>query len=211
MTESIAPEGVIAIVRTKETELAAPLAEAIVSGGISSIEVALTTPNAFETIAELVTRLAGRALVGAGTVRTVTDAVGAIDAGARFLVAPDFNAKVLEYAREAHIPYVPGALTPSEVGSVLAAGVEMIKIFPAVRMGPAYLRDLMGPFPQLRPVATGGIDFSNAADFLRAGAVALGVGSALTNGTERTRLADVTARAVRLKKLIANGELAARP
>ncbi len=182
MTENIAPQRLIAIVRTLDPERAVPLAEAIVRGGASSIEIALTTSDAFATITELTSRLADRALVGAGTVRTASDARSAIAAGARFLVAPDFNEGVLNEARSAGIPYVPGALTPSEVGTILDAGVEMVKIFPAGRMGPAYLRDLLGPFPQLRPVPTGGVDLSNAAQFLQAGAVALGVGSALTDG-----------------------------
>jgi 2-dehydro-3-deoxyphosphogluconate aldolase/(4S)-4-hydroxy-2-oxoglutarate aldolase len=182
VTENIAPQRLIAILRTRDPEQAVPLAEAIVRGGVSSIEIALTTPDAFATITELTSRLADRALVGAGTVRTAGDARSAIAAGARFLVAPDFNEGVLDEARSAGIPYVPGALTPSEVGTILEAGVEMVKIFPAGRMGPAYLRDLLGPFPQLRPVPTGGVDLSNAAQFLQAGAVALGVGSALTSG-----------------------------
>jgi 2-dehydro-3-deoxyphosphogluconate aldolase/(4S)-4-hydroxy-2-oxoglutarate aldolase len=182
VTENIAPQRLIAIVRTRDPERAVPLAEAIVRGGVSSIEIALTTPDAFATITELTSRLADRALVGAGTVRTAVDARSAIAAGARFLVAPDFNEGVLDEARSAGIQYVPGALTPSEVGTILDAGVEMVKIFPAGRMGPAYLRDLLGPFPQLRPVPTGGVDFSNAAQFLQAGAVALGVGSALISG-----------------------------
>jgi 2-dehydro-3-deoxyphosphogluconate aldolase/(4S)-4-hydroxy-2-oxoglutarate aldolase len=180
--ENIAPQRLIAIVRTRDPEQAVHLAEAIVRGGVSSIEIALTTPDAFATITELTSRLADRALVGAGTVRTAGDARSAIAAGARFLVAPDFNEGVLDEARSAGIPYVPGALTPSEVGTILEAGVEMIKIFPAGRMGPAYIRDLLGPFPQLCPVPTGGVDLSNAAQFLQAGAVALGVGSALTGG-----------------------------
>jgi 2-dehydro-3-deoxyphosphogluconate aldolase/(4S)-4-hydroxy-2-oxoglutarate aldolase len=203
VTEAIAPEGLVAIVRTRDSELAAPLAEAIVNGGISSIELALTTPRALETIAELVSRFAGRVLVGAGTVRNGSDAARAIAAGARFLVSPDFDEGVLDKARSAQIPYVPGALTPSEVGKILAAGVELIKIFPAVRFGPAYLRDLLAPYPQLRPIPTGGIDFSNAAEFLKAGAVALGVGSALTDGTGRSGLPGVTARTRRLKRLLA--------
>jgi 2-dehydro-3-deoxyphosphogluconate aldolase/(4S)-4-hydroxy-2-oxoglutarate aldolase len=182
VTENIAPQRLIAILRTRDPEQAVPLAEAIVRGGVSSIEIALTTPDAFATITELTSRFADRALVGAGTVRTAGDARSAIAAGARFLVAPDFNEGVLDEARSAGIPYVPGALTPSEVGTILEAGVEMVKIFPAGRMGPAYLRDLLGPFPQLRPVPTGGVDLSNAAQFLQAGAVALGVGSALTSG-----------------------------
>ena len=182
MTEDIAPERLIAIVRSRDPGLAVPLAEAIVRGGVSSIEIALTMPDAFETITELRSRLGDRSLVGAGTVRTIGDARRAIAAGARFLVAPDFNAGVLDEARSAGIPYVPGALTPSEVGTILDAGVEMVKIFPAGRMGPTYLGDLLGPFPQLRPVPTGGVDLSNAAQFLQAGAVALGVGSALTRG-----------------------------
>jgi 2-dehydro-3-deoxyphosphogluconate aldolase/(4S)-4-hydroxy-2-oxoglutarate aldolase len=203
VTEAIAPERLVAIVRTRDSELAAPLAAAIVNGGISSIELALTTPRALEVIAELVSRFAGRVLVGAGTVRNGSDAASAIAAGARFLVSPDFDEGVLDKARSAQIPYVPGALTPSEVGKILAAGVELIKIFPAVRFGPAYLRDLLAPYPQLRPIPTGGIDFSNAAEFLKAGAVALGVGSALTDGTGRSGLPGVTARTRRLKRLLA--------
>ena len=203
MTEEIAAERLVAIVRTRDPELAVPLAEAIVNGGISSIEVALATPKALETIAELVSRFAHQVLVGAGTVRNASDAGGAIAAGARFLVSPDFDESVLDSARSAQIPYVPGALTPSEVGRILAAGIELIKIFPAVRLGPRYLHDLLGPFPQLRPIPTGGIDILNAADFLKAGAVALGVGSALTNGTGRSGLAGVTARTKRLKRLLA--------
>ncbi len=95
------------------------------------------------------------------------------------------------------------ALTPSEVGKILAVGVELIKIFPAVRLDPDYLRDLLGPYPQLRPIPTGGSDISNAAEFLNAGAVALGVGSALTNGTGRSGLPDVTARTKRLVRPLA--------
>src|SRR5204863_761786 len=202
VTEEIAPERLVAIVRTGDPQLAVPLAEAIVSGGISTIEVALTTPRALEAIAELVSRLAQRGLVGAGTVRNASDAESAIAAGAGFLVSPDFNEKVLGKARSSRIPYIPGALTPSEVGAILDAGVETIKIFPAARLGPGYLRDLLGPFPQLRPIPTGGIDFSNAADFMTAGAFALGIGSALTDGTGRSGLAGVTARTRRLKRLM---------
>ncbi len=94
------------------------------------------------------------------------------------------------------------ALTPSEVGKILAVGVELIKIFPAVRLDPDYLRNLLG-YPQLRPIPTGGSDISNAAEFLNAGAVALGVGSALTNGTGRSGLPDVTARTKRLVRPLA--------
>lgn len=203
MTEDIAPERIIAIVRTHDPDLAVPLAGAIVAGGISSIEVALTTPHALRSIEELASRWDGRACVGAGTVLTAEDARSAIDAGARFLVGPDFSDGVLNQARGARIPYIPGALTPGEVSSILAAHVDMIKIFPAVRMGPEYLRDLLGPFPRLRPVPTGGIDFSNAIQFLKAGAVALGVGSVLTNQAGASGLEEVTARAKRLKHLLA--------
>jgi 2-dehydro-3-deoxyphosphogluconate aldolase/(4S)-4-hydroxy-2-oxoglutarate aldolase len=206
VTENIAPERLIAIVRTRDPELAVPLAEAIVRGGVSSIEIALTTPDPFKTITKLMSRLADRAVIGAGTVRTADDARSAIAAGARFLVAPDFNKEVLDEARAARIPYVPGAMTPSEVGNILDAGVEMVKIFPAGRLGPEYVRDLLGPFPQLRPVPTGGVDLSNAADFLQAGAVALGVGSALTSG-EGHGLEGVSARARRLRELIDAGRV----
>src|SRR5207237_8224200 len=116
-----------------------------VSGGISSTDVALTPPRALEAIAELVSRLADRALVGAGTVRNASDAESAIAAGARFLVSPDFNEKVLDKARSSRIPYIPGALTPSEVGAILEAGVGLIKLFPGVRLGLGCLRDPLPP------------------------------------------------------------------
>src|SRR2546421_3762545 len=154
VTEEVAPERLVAIVRTRDPELAVPLAEAIVSGGISSIEVALTTPMALDAIAELVSRLAQRGIVGAGTVRNASDAESAIAAGARFLVSPDFNEKVLDKARSSRIPYIPGALTPSEVGEILEAGVELVKIFPASRLGPGCLLDLLGPCPRLRALPT---------------------------------------------------------
>ncbi len=109
MTEEIAPERLVAIVRTRGPELAVPLAEAIVSGGISSIEVALTTPRALEAIAELVSRLADRALVGAGTVRNASDAESAIAAGARFLVSPDFNEKVARQGSVVSHSLYPGS------------------------------------------------------------------------------------------------------
>ena len=205
MIEDIAPERVIAIVRTGDPDLAAPLAGAIVAGGITSIEVALTTPHALRSIFELASRWTGRACVGAGTVLTAEDSRSAIEAGARFLVGPDFSEGVLNQARGAGIPYIPGALTPSEVRSILAAGVDVIKIFPAGRMGPQYIRDLRGPFPELRPVPTGGVDFSNALQFLKAGAVALGVGSLLTNHTGRSGLQGVTARTRRLRRLLSRG------
>src|SRR5437762_11119796 len=151
VTEGIAPERLVAIVRTRDPELAVPLAEAIVSGGISSIEVALTTPMALDAIAELVSRLAHRAVVGAGTVRNGSDAASAIAAGARFLVAPDFNEKVLDKARSARIPYIPAALTPSEVGEILDAASEVVKILPSARLRSGHLADLLGPVPHRRP------------------------------------------------------------
>src|SRR5437762_6244511 len=151
VTEGIAPERLVAIVRTRDPEVAVPLAEAIVSGGISSIEVALTTPMALDAIAQLVSRLAQRGLVGAGTVRNASDAESAIAAGARFLVSPDFNEKVLDKARSSRIPYIPGALTPSEVGEILDAASEVVKILPSARLRSGHLADLLGPVPHRRP------------------------------------------------------------
>ncbi len=203
MLDKIAPEGLVAIVRAKDARLAISFGGAIVDGGISSIEVALTTPGATGAIAGLTSRLAGRAIIGAGTVLTAADASGAIAAGAQFLVSPNFNQDVLDRAQAAGVRYVPGAMTPSEVAAILAAGVQLIKIFPAARLGPGYLRDLAGPYPHLRPIPTGGIDLANAIEFWKAGAVALGVGSVLTDGAGTRVLADVTARASQFKNLIA--------
>jgi 2-dehydro-3-deoxyphosphogluconate aldolase/(4S)-4-hydroxy-2-oxoglutarate aldolase len=170
---------VIAIVRTHSQDEIAPLARAIVQGGIDVLEVALTSPGAIAAIGQIASEVEG-VIVGAGTVLDERQAEGAIEAGCQFLMSPGFSPGVLRAASQRGIPYIPGALTPTELIRIFEHGLREIKIFPAGAVGPSYIRDLLGPFPDLRAIPTGGVTKENARAFLGAGAVAVGVGGALT-------------------------------
>jgi len=170
---------VIAIVRTHSQDEIVPLARAIVQGGIDVLEVALTSPGAIAAIRQIALEVNG-ATVGAGTVLDERQAEAAIEAGSRFLISPGFSPRILRAATKRGIPYIPGALTPTELITIFEHGLREIKIFPAGSLGPSYIRELLGPFPNLRAIPTGGVTTENARAFLEAGAVALGVGGALT-------------------------------
>ena len=170
---------VIAIVRTHSQDDIVPLARAIVQGGIDVLEVALTSPGAIAAIGQIASEVKG-AVVGAGTVLDERQGQAAIDAGSQFLISPGFSPRILRAATKRGIPYIPGALTPTELITIFEHGLREIKIFPAGSLGPSYIRELLGPFPNLRAIPTGGVTTENARAFLEAGAVALGVGGALT-------------------------------
>ncbi|TMF59645.1 MAG: bifunctional 4-hydroxy-2-oxoglutarate aldolase/2-dehydro-3-deoxy-phosphogluconate aldolase [Chloroflexi bacterium] len=170
---------VIAIVRTHSQDDIVPLARAIVQGGIDVLEVALTSPGAIAAIGQIASEVKG-AVVGAGTVLDERQGQAAIDAGSQFLISPGFSPRILRVATKRGIPYIPGALTPTELITIFEHGLREIKIFPAGSLGPSYIRELLGPFPNLRAIPTGGVTTENARAFLEAGAVALGVGGALT-------------------------------
>src|SRR2546430_8910590 len=170
---------VIAIVRTHSKDEIVPLARAIVQGGIDVLEVALTSPGAIAAIGQIASEVKG-AVVGAGTVLDERQAEAAIEAGSRFLISPGLSPRILRAATKRGIPYIPGALTPTELITIFEHGLREIKIFPAGSLGPSYIRELLGPFPNLRAIPTGGVTTENARAFLEAGAVALGVGGALT-------------------------------
>ena len=170
---------VIAIVRTHSQDDIVPLARAIVQGGIDVLEVALTSPGAIAAIGQIASEVKG-AVVGAGTVLDERQGQAAIDAGSQFLISPGFSPRILRVATKRGIPYIPGALTPTELITIFEHGLREIKIFPAGSLGPSYIRELLGPFPNRRAIPTGGVTTENARAFLEAGAVALGVGGALT-------------------------------
>ena len=170
---------VIAIVRTHSQDDIVPLARAIVQGGIDVLEVALTSPGAIAAIGQIASEVKG-AVVGAGTVLDERQGQAAIDAGSQFLISPGFSPRILRVATKRGIPYIPGALMPTELITIFEHGLREIKIFPAGSLGPSYIRELLGPFPNLRAIPTGGVTTENARAFLEAGAVALGVGGALT-------------------------------
>lgn len=174
---------VVAVVRADSGDDAIAAARALVAGGVRAIEITFTVPDAAATIAKIANdpQLSDSLLLGAGTVTTVEQARAAIAAGAQFLVSPVALADVIAVAREHDVAMLPGALTPTEVFQAYQMGGDIIKIFPAARMGPDYLKDLRAPFPQIPLMPTGGVDAGNARQWLDAGAVALGAGGKLVD------------------------------
>lgn len=174
--DRLAAEGVIAVIRAGGAREAVVAARALAAGGVRAVEIAFTTPGAPEAIAELSGE--PELLVGAGTVRSAAHAADAIEAGARFLVSPALVEPALELAEQAGVLALPGALTPTEVLAA-AERAPVVKLFPASIGGPAYLRALLAPAPELLLVPTGGVSAANAGEWLAAGAFALGAGSEL--------------------------------
>ncbi len=153
--------------------------EALVAGGIDIVEVTFTVPRAERVLAQLADRLGDRVLLGAGTVLDTETARTAMLAGAQFLVSPVVRRSVIAMARRYGMPIFPGAFTPTEVLKAWEAGADVVKVFPSDSVGPSYLKVLRAPLPQVRLMPTGGVNLQTAADFLRAGACALGIGSSL--------------------------------
>jgi 2-dehydro-3-deoxyphosphogluconate aldolase/(4S)-4-hydroxy-2-oxoglutarate aldolase len=170
-----------AILRGIEPSAMADLLPALADGGLRIVEVSLSAPDGMQALERAITAADGdgRLEVGAGTVRTLEQARTALDAGARFLVAPGLDTDVITFAGERDVLHVPGVLTPTEVDQALRAGAHAVKLFPAGRLGPGYIGDLLGPFPGLRVAAVGGVHAGNAGEFLAAGASSVGYGSSV--------------------------------
>lgn len=167
--------------RAPSGELLADVAEALLAGGVEAMEVTFTVPKAASVIEQVADRLGEKIVLGAGTVLDAETARMAILAGARFIVAPNVNLEVIRLCRRYSCPVMPGALTPTEVVSAWEAGADVVKIFPSDLTGPAYLKALHGPLPQIRLMPTGGVNLETAAAFLKAGACALGIGGSLVD------------------------------
>ncbi len=173
--------GIIAVVRTDQTEQVLPICEALLAGGVLGLEITLTVPQALKAIQGASKRFGSRAIIGAGTVLNAGDCRRVLEAGAQFVVSPITKLEILEAAHAADRPVMLGAYTPTEAQAAHEAGADFIKIFPADNLGPAYMRALLSPLPHLRLVPTGGVNLETAADFLKAGCVALGAGSSLVS------------------------------
>lgn len=171
--------GVVAVLRAPNGEILADVAEALLAGGVEAIEVTFTVPGAHRVIEQVANRLGDKILLGAGTVLDPETARIALLAGAEYIVTPTVNLKVIELCRRYDKAILPGALTPTEVLTAWEAGADIVKIFPSELTGPGYLKALRGPLPQVRVMPTGGVNLQTAADFLRAGACALGIGGSL--------------------------------
>ncbi len=179
--------GIVAIIRAPSGELLADVAEALVAGGIDVMEVTFTIPGAIRVLEQVADRLGDRVLLGAGTVLDTETARAAILAGAEFIVSPSTNIDVIGVCKRYSKLSMPGAFTPTEVIAAWQAGADVVKIFPSDVHGPKYLKALRGPYPHVRMMPTGGVTLETAADFLKAGACALGVGGSLV---ESRALAD---------------------
>ncbi|MEV4349792.1 bifunctional 4-hydroxy-2-oxoglutarate aldolase/2-dehydro-3-deoxy-phosphogluconate aldolase [Actinoplanes sp. NPDC049596] len=175
-TAAVIRSGIVAILRAPTADYFSAVAEVLVDSGITAMEVTLTSRGAVEAIAGLRRQLPSSVAIGAGTVLTADDAKAAVGAGAEFLVSPVIDA---ELVAGSEVPFYPGTSTPTEMYAAYRAGAELVKLFPAAGLGPSYLRDVRGPLPQIPVMPTGGIKIEDIADWLFAGAKAVGVGSPL--------------------------------
>jgi 2-dehydro-3-deoxyphosphogluconate aldolase/(4S)-4-hydroxy-2-oxoglutarate aldolase len=174
-------ERIVAVLRLDDPHTLRAVIDALAVGGVRVFEVTMTVPDAITSIARLARELTDDLLIGAGTVVDATTAADAIDAGARFVVGPVFRREVIDACHERDVPAMPGCFTPTEILDAWDAGADIVKLFPSTSLGPTFIKDVRAPLPQLKLMPTGGVSLDNAAEWLRAGAVAVGVGSALVD------------------------------
>ncbi len=177
--DDIVKTRMIAILRLEQYEKALEITDALLAGGISMLEITLTGRGAYQAIASIRRTTGGRVRVGVGTVLHPQAVADAVDAGAEFVVTPVLRTSIIAACQSLQVPIICGALTPTEALTAYEAGADLIKIFPARFGGPAYLRDILGPLPQLRLVPTGGVSVENARAYIEAGAVAVAAGGNL--------------------------------
>lgn len=181
LLEKLIKSGVVSVVRAESAEDAVKIVEAVLDGGIKSIELTYSVPRANDVIADLVATYAGTdVMIGAGTVLEATSARLAIIAGAQFIVSPTFNKEVAKICNLYQIPYIPGVMTPLEAQTAMEYGSELIKLFPGDITGSAMIKDLKGPFPYINVMPSGGVNESNVAEWFKVGATAVSAGGGVT-------------------------------
>lgn len=196
---------IVAIVRLDDGEDLLNVAEALLNGGVSVIEFTMTTPGALDMISATAEQFGDDILIGAGTILDPETARAAILAGSEFIVTPTLNVDTIKLCRRYGKPIMPGALTPTEILTAWEAGGDIIKVFPASQLGGAsYLKAVLAPLPQIRVAPTGGVNAENAADFLAAGAVGVGVGGNLVSksAVESKNWSAITDEAKRLVEAV---------
>lgn len=199
--------GVVAIIRMKDAARLRDVFDALAEGGVRAIEVTMTVPDAVSLIRTLAAAIPSSSglLLGAGTVVDADTARAVIDAGARFVVSPVFRPEVIKACHERGAAAAPGCFTPTEMLNAHDLGADVVKVFPATALGPQFIKDVRAPLPQLKLMPTGGVSLDNAGDWIRAGAVAVGAGSALLDARaiEEGRLDVITANARRIVASVA--------
>lgn len=173
--------GIVAIIRADSSEQLLEASKALMAGGVTTMEITMTTPNALQVIHEVTQALGDEILMGVGTVLEPHTAEEAVKAGAQFVVTPAFRPAVIEFCHRHDIPIASGAMTPTEALFTHEAGADFVKLFPADNLGPGFIRNLLAPLPMLQIIPTGGVTPANAGEFLAAGSVALGAGSSLVS------------------------------
>ncbi|RGZ00377.1 bifunctional 2-keto-4-hydroxyglutarate aldolase/2-keto-3-deoxy-6-phosphogluconate aldolase [Clostridium sp. AM58-1XD] len=188
----IKEQGIVAVIRAESKEEGERIIDAVVSGGISLIEITMTVPNAVSIIEAMVKKYETRrnVVIGAGTVLDGATARHVILAGAAFVVSPGFSLETATMCNRYCVPYLPGVMTPTEAVTALEAGCSILKIFPGNVVGPEAIRSLKGPLPQGDYMPTGGVDIDNVEQWIAAGACAVGTGSSLTKGTDYQAITD---------------------
>jgi 2-dehydro-3-deoxyphosphogluconate aldolase/(4S)-4-hydroxy-2-oxoglutarate aldolase len=197
--------GIVPIIRSSSTDLAARAAHAVLASGIDIVEITMNVPDALPLLRRLRGQIGPDVLLGAGTVLDADTARACIEAGAQFIVAPGLDVETIRAAHSLDRPCLPGALSPTEVITAWRAGADMVKVFPCSAVGGAdYVRSLRGPLPDVKILATGGVNLDTAADFIAAGATVLGVGAGVIDLKllEPAGAAAVTERFVRFMEIV---------
>jgi 2-dehydro-3-deoxyphosphogluconate aldolase / (4S)-4-hydroxy-2-oxoglutarate aldolase len=190
--EKIVASGLVAIIRADGPEQAAHIAEACGLGDVAALEITFTVPGASGVIEHLAKKFSGKILLGAGTVLDPETARIAILSGAQFVVSPSLNPETARLCNRYQIPYMPGAGTIADVVAAMECGVDIVKLFPGEILGPAFVKAVKGPLPQASLMPTGGVTLENVAEWIRAGAVAVGVGGNLTAGAKTGDFVSIT-------------------
>ncbi|MHB8336496.1 MAG: bifunctional 4-hydroxy-2-oxoglutarate aldolase/2-dehydro-3-deoxy-phosphogluconate aldolase [Ignavibacteriaceae bacterium] len=179
IVNSLIKASAVAVVRLTDPTKLIKVSEAIYAGGVSAIEITMTVPNAIKMIEEANKQIGSYMQIGVGSVLDSDTAQKAIDAGAKYVVSPIFKKEIIETAHKNNIPAMPGAFTPTEIQTAYEAGADIVKVFPADVVGMAFFKGILAPMPHLKLMPTGGVSLTNAGDWLKAGACAVGVGTAL--------------------------------
>ena len=177
--QQVLDSGIVAVVRASDSQQLVEVVRALADGGVTVVEITMTTPGALEVIREAKKTLGDRVLLGAGTILDTETARAALLAGAEYLVSPALNLDVIRLCQRYSKLVMPGAFTPTEILAAWEAGADIVKVFPAEVVGPPFFKAMQGPLPQIRLMPTGGVDLTTAASFLKAGACCLGIGGQL--------------------------------
>jgi 2-dehydro-3-deoxyphosphogluconate aldolase/(4S)-4-hydroxy-2-oxoglutarate aldolase len=184
LLEQITESGIVAVIRGSKPENIVEIGKALREGGVKALEITVETPRAMSIIEKVAIELENEdVIVGAGTVLDPETARAAILSGARFVFSPTVNAETIKLSKRYGVLSIPGAFTPTEILTAYENGADLIKVFPANTVGPSYIKNIKGPLPHIPLMVTGGIDLANAADYIKAGAVGLGVGGTLVPAT----------------------------